>query len=193
MAHQTTIAELQHLVATHSDQRAYTELFNRFAPALIKYCQGWVADNQVAEEIVSDVFIRIWQRRETLDQIENLKLYLYISVRNFAINHLKSKKKQAAFVLDEPAENAEPSDNQTPYQILVFNQLQKEIQREIESLPPQCSLIFSLAKNEGLKVREIADLVQLSPKTIENQLAIAFRKLAARFLSAKPKVIKIRS
>jgi RNA polymerase sigma-70 factor (ECF subfamily) len=193
MAHQTTIAELQHLVATHSDQRAYTELFNQFAPALIRFCNSWVADEQVAEEIVSDVFIRIWQRRETLDQIENLKLYLYISVRNFAINYLKSKKKQAAFLLDEIAEKCEPTDAQTPYHILVFNQLKSEIQREIELLPPQCSLIFSLAKNEGLKVKEIADLVQLSPKTIENQLTIAFKRLAAKFLSVKPRVIKMRS
>lgn len=189
----STIAELQHSIATNADQRAYAQLYYRFAPSLIKFANQWVSDLQASEEIVSDVFMRIWERKDTLDQVQNLRMYLFISVRNFSINYLKSRK---AIVLtdfaDIPEADQKPELN-TPYQITYARQLDEQLHNALKNLPPRCRIIFSLAKEDGLKVKEIAELMQVSPKTVENQITIAFKKLAGFFLPLRQKVVKMRS
>ncbi|MCK9402779.1 MAG: RNA polymerase sigma-70 factor [Chitinophagaceae bacterium] len=171
------LPELQHAIATDDDQQAYAELFARFNPLLVLFTQSIVHQREVAEEIVSDVFIRIWQRRKTLDQVQHLKMYLYVSARNYAINKLRSKNHQLSIKVEELSVDL-PSFSDDPYEITVLAETQKEIHRAVNELPGRCKIIFKLVKEDGLRQKEVAELLQLSPKTIENQLAIALKKLA---------------
>lgn len=171
------LPELQHAIATDDDQQAYAELFARFNPLLVLFTQSIVHQREVAEEIVSDVFIRIWQRRKTLDQVQHLKMYLYVSARNYAINKLRSKNHQLSIKVQELSVDI-PSFSEDPHEKTVMAETQKEIHRAVNELPGRCKLIFKLVKEDGLRQKEVAELLQLSPKTIENQLAIALKKLA---------------
>jgi RNA polymerase sigma-70 factor (ECF subfamily) len=188
------IEELQHLIATQEDQLAYKELYNRLAPGMIAFATHYVHDLQAAEEIVSDVFIRVWVRRATLDHIGNLKVYVYVSVRNFSNNYLKSKKTQSEILpLSEIENTLATPDYLQPQQIVHTKMMRQRILVSINQLPPRCGEIFRMAKEEGLKIAEIAEILKISPKTVENQLTIGFKKMAAVLMEFTDKVIRLRS
>src|ERR1700753_4302532 len=86
------ITDLQTRLARNEDQLAYKELFTSFYNSLFHFAFSLVKSKQPAEEIVSDVFIRIWEKRKELEKIKNLRLYLYVATRNTALNFLEKKK-----------------------------------------------------------------------------------------------------
>jgi RNA polymerase sigma-70 factor (ECF subfamily) len=178
------ISELQHRIATADDQAAYTELFNRMAPLLLKFVKTIVRQNEASEEIVSDVFVRIWEKRKTLDHIQNFKLYLYVSARNQAVNYLRSKNHQYVMRVDalEPGLYLPAED---PLAVNDRAEMFKRLQQAISELPTRCRMIFKLVKEDGLKQKEVAELMHLNPKTVENQLSIALKKLSALLLTSK--------
>jgi RNA polymerase sigma-70 factor (ECF subfamily) len=135
-----------------------------------------VKSRESAEEIVSDVFIRIWEKRRDLEKIENLKVYLYVSVRNTALNYLSQQKRTITNPLDEF--HAEfTSIYFDPEQLLITADMLALIRKSIDQLPPKCKIIFKLVKEDGLKYREVAEILNLSVKTVENQVAIALQKI----------------
>jgi RNA polymerase sigma-70 factor (ECF subfamily) len=188
-----SITELQHLIATRGDELAYAELFHRFAIVLQKFAEAIIHDGGAAEELVSDVFIRVWERRETLDQISNLRMYLYISVRNFSINHLRAHKHPVTVSLDEIPLDLHDTLQTTPLDDTMERELVERLREAVLQLPLRCRVIFKLAKEDGLRHREIAELLQLSPKTVENQMTIALRKIGGSIRSYTDKVIRLRS
>ena len=85
------IQDLQQRIAQYDDQSAYKELFAQFYKSLQQFAVSFVRSPEVAEEIVSDVFIKVWKKRAGLNRIHNLKLYLFISTKNGALNYLRTQ------------------------------------------------------------------------------------------------------
>jgi RNA polymerase sigma-70 factor (ECF subfamily) len=136
----------------------------------------------------------VWLRRATLDHIGNLKVYVYVSVRNFSNNYLKSKKTQSEILpLSEIENTLATPDYLQPQQIVHTKMMRQRILVSINQLPPRCGEIFRMAKEEGLKIAEIAEILKISPKTVENQLTIGFKKMAAVLMEFTDKVIRLRS
>ncbi|HXO74456.1 MAG TPA: sigma-70 family RNA polymerase sigma factor, partial [Puia sp.] len=126
--------------------------------------------------VVSDVFIKVWEKRKELEKIDNLKVYLYVSTRNIAFNYLDKQKRNATFSIDDfQAEFT--SVYFDPEQMLITADMLALIQKAIDQLPSKCRLIFKLAKEDGLKYKEIAEILNISAKTVENQIAIALHKI----------------
>ncbi|TAD84510.1 MAG: RNA polymerase sigma-70 factor [Bacteroidetes bacterium] len=171
------LSELQHRIATADDQLAYTELFNRMAPYLLKFVGSMVQPKEAAEEIVLDVFMRIWEKRKTLDHVNNFKLYLYVSARNHAVNYLRSKNHQYVLRIDALEPDLYATTNAVE-EASEHADTMRQLQMAVNELPIRCRIIFKLVKEDGLKQREVAELMHLNPKTVENQLAIALKKLA---------------
>lgn len=161
-------------------------MLNQFATTIVH-------KPEIAEEIVSDVFIRVWNRRESLDQVDNIRMYLYVSVRNFCINHIRAQKPTVVFDLENIPENMVNISVPDPLQITIARQLNHRIIEAITHLPPKCRLIFKMAKEDGLKIKEIAELLQISPKTVENQLTIAVKKMGMSIKEITERVIRLRS
>ncbi len=134
--------------------------------------------NEAAEEIVSDVFIKLWQIRNRLTEIDNLKVYLYTITKNFSINYIHKNYKNSPLSIDdidiEPVVSAG-----NPEDMYISAELINKVKLEIRKLPPQYRLIFQLIKEDGLKYKEAAEVLNLSVLTVRNQLAIAVRKIAA--------------
>lgn len=170
------VTELQLLIAVSADQAAYRELFLRFQPRLKKFVYSLVHTQEVAEEIVSDVFVRIWVKRQTLDYIHNLKLYLYVAAKNLALNYLRREKKQETIDLNDLQVEL-VSANLMPDEWMITREMARKLEISIQNLPPKCKVIFKLIKEDGLKQREVAELLNLSVKTVENQLALAVKKI----------------
>jgi RNA polymerase sigma-70 factor (ECF subfamily) len=158
------------------DQQAYKELYTSLYAYLFGFARTIVPSKETAEEIVSDVFIRLWERRKELEKVENLKVYLYVATRNIAFNYLDKQKRTPTNSIDD-IEAEFTSIYFDPEQLLVTAEMLSLIQKAIDQLPPKCKMIFRLVKEDGLKYREVAEILNLSVKTIENQLAIALEKI----------------
>jgi RNA polymerase sigma-70 factor (family 1) len=171
-----TIRDLQLRIARFDDQQAYKELFTSLYSYLFHFAKSLVKAKEPAEEIISDVFIKIWEKRKDLEKIENLKLYLYVSTRNIAYNYLDKQKRIATNPLDDIRAEF-TSVYFDPEQLLITADMLDRIQKAVEQLPPKCKMIFKLTKEDGLKYKEVAEILNISIKTVENQLAIAVQKI----------------
>lgn len=171
------VKDLQQKIGTDHGEQAYKELFLFCFPILVRFAFSYIQTREKAEEIASDVLIGLWYRRLVLDQILDLKLYLYKSTKNTALNYLKKQRRSTIYSLEDSKELWMKTTDATPEQILISAELQQRIQNAIRHLPPKCRLIYKLIKEDGLKYREVADLLQLSVKTIEAQMTIALKRL----------------
>jgi RNA polymerase sigma-70 factor (family 1) len=132
---------------------------------------------ELSEEIVSDVFINIWRRREHVLNINNLRLYLYVSVKNTSFNYLAQLTKTEVVYLEElDFEPLQPFSN--PEQLLITKEMNQRLYKAIQNLPPKCRMIFKLVKEDGLSYKEAAEFLNLSTGTIDNQLVLAVKKLS---------------
>src|SRR5690606_39149836 len=143
---------------------------------LMRFAYAVVKNRELAEEVVSDAFINLWKHRARLLEIESLDSYLYISVRNIAIRKVSQAKNRLTSNLDNLNIHL-VSPQMSPEQLLLNKETTKRIEAEIESLPNRCQTIYRLAKQDGLKYKEIAGILNLSVKTIDAQMAIAVRRI----------------
>ena len=172
------IRSLQERIALYEDMQAYHALYDLFFTNLHRFCFSFVKSAEAAEEIVSDVFIKLWQIRNKLPEIENLKVYLYQIAKNFCLNYITRHFKNPVASLDDMDIEAVISlDN--PEELCISADIIHTIQQTIRQLPPQCRLIFQMVKEDGMRYKEVADILQISVLTVRNQVAIATQKLAA--------------
>lgn len=171
------IKKLQLKIAENNDSHAFSQLFMAQFHNLQKFANSIIKNQELAEEIVSDVFIKIWQNRANLVKIDNFKLYLYISTKNTALNYLSRHFRKKTLSLDEISLNI-PGVSINPENLMITNEAVKKIDFAIHNLPLRCRLIFKLAKEDGLKYNDIAKLLNISVNTIDNQMAIALKKIS---------------
>ena len=166
----------QERIALYEDMKAYGQLYDRMFNGLHRFCFAYVKSGEVAEEIVSDVFIKLWQIRNRLHDIANLKVYLYTIARNLALNYINRDYKSPSIHLDDIDPDTMISAG-TPEELCISADTLEAIRDVIRQLPPQCRIIFQLVKEEGLKYKEVADVLHISPLTARNQTAIAMKKI----------------
>lgn len=163
-------------ITYHDDTAAYKELFLLYHKRLLNFSMTITHSNESAEEVVSDVFMKIWTNRKTLSTIENFHLYIYVVTKNISISRLLKERKRQAFSLDEikiDVKNIYPD----PEQLMITAEMQKRIGAAIQALPSKCQIIFKLIREDGFKYKEVAELLNLSLKTVENQMTIALKKI----------------
>ncbi len=170
------IEYLQDRIAKFEDQQAYKELFTELYGYLYHFAWSFVKSKELAEEIVSDVFIKVWEKRKMLPTIENLKVYLYVATRNISLNYLDKQKRTSFSNIDEFT-GILKSNYSDPEQLLITSDMMLLIRTAILQLPPRCRLIFKLVKEDRMRYKEVAEVLHISVKTVENQMAIAIRKI----------------
>lgn len=154
---------------------AFKELYLLMYAPLMRFATIYTYSEPMAEDVLSDVFMKLWERRTLLHEVQNLRVYLYTAIKNTALNH---RNRQAAFTDAEEEElGLAPTSAPDPENMFISAETIKRIQQIINQLPPRCKLIFQLAKEEGMRYKEIADILGISIKTIDNQLAIALNRI----------------
>lgn len=171
-----TINGLLEKIILYDDELAYTSLYTHCYPSLTRFAYSFIKSRELAEEVASDVLLKIWRLRKKLTDLSDFRLYLYVSTRNTALNVLKKQQRVHHYSIEEAGVWMK-ADDCTPEQLLITAEFFKRIQSAILQLPPQCRLIYKLIKEDGLKYREAAELLQLSIKTIEAQMGIAMKRL----------------
>lgn len=152
---------------------AFEMLFKTYYKPLCRYANTYLKDPDGAEEIVQGAFIGLWEKRKAITIETSLKSYLYRAVRNSCLNELKHEQvKQRHLASESLKEEAksEPADH-----LAIHVELEEKIRAAIQTLPEQCRLIFTMSRFEELKYQEIADQLNLSVKTVENQMGKALK------------------
>ena len=162
------------------DAAAFEALFRAYYDELYGFAWRYISVSEVAEDLVQGVFVRIWQRRRSWDP-RAVKSYLYGAVRNEALRYLKHEVVVRRW--EEEAHVEEPSPVRTPEQEFGHKELAEAVEGVIEQLPERRRLIFVLHRQHGLSYREIAELLDISPSTVETQISRALDALR-RLLSA---------
>jgi len=164
----------QYLKLKEGDEGAFNTLFRKYYSAMCHFANQFLHDRELAEEVVQDMFVKIWEKRAVLNIETSVKQYLFRSVRNHCLNqiqHEKIKKQYANKVL----ESAHQEINAEQYYLEV--DLICRIEKSIESLPPKRKEIFRLSREQGFKYKEIADELGISVKTVEAQMGLALKYL----------------
>lgn len=164
------------LQISHGSQAAFAGLFRLFYPRLHSFCLQYVHVKEVAEEITNDVFVKLWNRRANMGQIDNLSTYLFVAVKNGALNYLKQYSHIHVAIEDQEGSTGLINRN-NPEQELEWKEISFELTQAIEQLPDQCRTVFKLIKEEGFRYKEVAEILGISPRTVETQLFRALKKL----------------
>ncbi|MGQ0767088.1 MAG: RNA polymerase sigma-70 factor [Gemmatimonadota bacterium] len=158
------------------DESAFDALFRTWYPALVRLAERMLRDPEAAEEIVQDVLLEFWRRRETLDVHTSVQAYLFQSTRNRSLNRLRHNR----------VERRDEFDTDTlPSRVLsdtaaVEHEMEIALRDAIASLPPRCRQVFELNRIQGLKYAEVADVLGVSIKAVEAQMGRALRTLRER-------------
>lgn len=172
------ISELQRQIALCDDMAAYRKLYDMLHKELYLFSYSIIKSREATEEIVSDVFIKLWRIRNELLSIDNLTVFLYTIAKNLSINHITRNYKHPKVSLDAiEVKNISTFDNAED--LMITSELKRRIAEAVEELPSKCKLIFQLSREHGLKHKEVAAVLNISELTVRNQLVIAAKKIAA--------------
>lgn len=160
------------------DELAFETLFRSYHTALWQFARGFLKDNDEASDVVQQVFVLIWEKRTELNISSSLKSYLYTAIKNQCLKRLEKAGRTVLFETDEEESNS-PAHNQ-PIEHAHAQDLQKDILKAIEALPDRCRLIFRLSRFGHMSYQEIADALDISVKTVENQMGKALLLLRTR-------------
>lgn len=160
------------VIAHFRDEAVFEQLFRQFHPALCRYAFGVLKDVAASEEVVQDVFLKIWEKRNELQVTVSVKAYLYRAVHNSCLNRIDKKKREVR--MDEvPLKVVHQAS--APVEDVQSRELEKAIAAAMQQLPEQCRKVFELSRFGDMKYKEIADALNISVKTVENQMGKALR------------------
>ncbi|WP_291867198.1 RNA polymerase sigma-70 factor [Maribacter sp.] len=156
------------------NENAYAYLIDTYNHKLCLYANSLMNDVSISEDIVQNVFIKVWERRDNLKTNLSIKSYLYKSVYNLSINEYKRNQSVTALekkYIEELDRIIEDKDDDALEKLIGL------VKEAIHELPPKCKEIFLLSKKEGLTNIEISEYLNISKNTIERQINIAFSKI----------------
>jgi RNA polymerase sigma-70 factor (ECF subfamily) len=158
------------------DEAVYETLFRTFAPGLCTFLTRYVGDRAVAEELVQDVFLSLWDHRASVHITGSVQGYLFAAARNRALNYIEHEKVVDRFRVSVLTRMT-AADASFQGEAECFAAL--EMQDALARLPPRCRLVFDLQRNHGMTYDEVASSLAISVKTVEVQMGRALKTLRA--------------
>lgn len=165
-------------------EAAFEQLFKTHFRGLHAYAITILKDEMMGEEIVQNVFYKFWEKREQLAIETSPKAYLYKAVYHDCLNYIKHKKVKSAHVMHVVRQSSDRVENASGK--VLQGELKEHIHEAMNELPEQCRTIFQMSRYEGMKYQEIADEMDLSVKTIENQMGKALKLLRIKLVEFLP-------
>ena len=178
MEYKKDISNLLKEIAESDCPDSFRLLYNHYYTKLFRQALYYLNNNpDYAQEVVADVFVALWQSRKILDTITNSDAYLFIALKHAAARYVEKKyrKKTELLIENLPDTNYNSSD-ETDFDI-VDVELQKKYKQALEKLPPRCAEVFRLVREERKKYSEVAEMLGISPKTVDNQMNKAVKFL----------------
>lgn len=159
----------------NGDKHAFESVFKTYYKILCSYANQIIFDADNSEEIVQEMFFQLWQKRDFFLIETSLKSYLFRAVHNSCLNHIKHNKVKLAYSQNIIQNKSNNSDNE--YFMDESDELQTLLGNAIEKLPPERKKVFMMIRYEERKYKEVADILGISVKTVENQMGKAMQFL----------------
>ena len=173
MSNDQDIALQQRL--SRGDETAFQETFELYFRVLVLFATKFSLEKEIAEDLVQDVFVKLYEQKDRLQFHSSLKAFLYQSVRNKCIDLIRSTKTRERHHVEIKA-GAE-IEGLNSEELMMQSELEEKIYLSISQLPDQCQLIFKMNRFEGKKNQEIADELNISKRTVETQISKALKIL----------------
>lgn len=193
MSERDEIANLVRKISNSDCERSFRIFFDQFYAHLFEMALYYNKNQALAEEVISDVFLKVWNQRKQLKDINNIEAYLFVAVKRQSLNCLRNTKILPLFIHD--LEHQTFVESRTPENILFGDDMLKTICQSVENLPERCRMVYKLVKEEGLKYKEVAQLLELSEKTVEMHVGHALKKIRQdlELLQKEPPVFPLKS
>jgi len=169
------IADCWKRVTLHSDADAYKQLFYLLNGKFLKFCGQYISDKETSEEIVSDIFVDLWQNRSRLAHVERPEVYMLVSIKNKALRQWKKNSSMQLVPINEDLDVF--ADVYRPDEELEKKELISQLDKAVAGLPLQCRMAFKLVKEDGMKCAEVAEVLNISVRTVHAQIYRAMKKL----------------
>lgn len=174
-SHDDAIELWKQLIATGNEQ-AFGKMFGFFSQRLTSFAFSITKNKEASIEILDEVFINVWKHKEQLPQITNITAYLYKATKNTAFNFLSQQNRDNKTLSFDFIE-IELKEEMSPDQILISSEIQAKIKLAVDNLPPKCKVVFKLVREDGLRYKEVAEILGISEKTVDAQLVIAVKRI----------------
>lgn len=181
----TGVIDIKTLLKMVADDNrlAFNMFYDLYYDQIFRFSYYFLKDTEACREVVAETFFSIWQSRLKLKDIENIETYLFVTVRNEATRYLSRSSKSRFVSLEDTTLQLTARENESPEDKLLMEEMERILNRVIDELPEKCRLIFLLARQEGLKPKEIAERLSINESTVRVQMKIAIDKIVA---SLKP-------
>ncbi|MFY9152956.1 MAG: RNA polymerase sigma-70 factor [Prolixibacteraceae bacterium] len=160
-----------------NDEQAFELLFRRYYVRLVGFANKFISNTPESEEIVQEVFLNIWKKKDQLQLNSEIRPYLFKSVQNLCFNFIEHQKVVDNYYSVIELVYKNQAEDFNTYESVLLGEFQAKAESAIESLPEQCRRIFRMSRQEGLKYTEIAEQLGISVKTVETQMSRALSKL----------------
>jgi RNA polymerase sigma-70 factor (family 1) len=168
---------LQKSVAFDRDVHSYKQIFFAFYKHLLRFANSICKNPEASEEVTADVLVRVWTMKEELAKVENLKIYLFVAIKNASLNYLSRNKKYTSWDINYVDIELD-SNLYNPEDTAITRELRRDIIAAVKMLPPKCQMVYKLIREDGLTYKEVSGIMGISENTVDRHLMIALRKLA---------------
>lgn len=164
-------------ICVEDDLKSFEVLYRSLAARLLKFSVYYVSQKEVAEEIVSEIFVKCWENRKDNLHVLNPETYLFVAVKNQSLKHIRKYSNVHLVEIEEQPQSFQFRDSTDPSKELERKELHLKLDQAIDTLPAQAKMVFKLIKEDGMKYKEVAEILDISPRTVQTQLFRAIAKL----------------
>lgn len=179
----TEIKYLLNDIALNNNRASFKRVYLFYYSKLFWFAKSFVKTDEAAEEIIDDVFLNLWMQRARLADIGNFNNYCYMSVKNKSLTHVSKAKLNQVNIDDVEVEIVDSAA--TGEDKMICSDTAALINNSLSKLSDQCKLVFKLVKEDGLKYREVAELLSLSIKTVEYHMGNALRQISVGIVNSQ--------
>ena len=159
------------------DEDSYKQLFYHYYPILLSFCTTILNNKEDAEEVVSEVLLKVWTMGKDLDEIENLTVYLFAAARNKSYDLLRKQQRKASVIAISDQLQEYIADKNSPESLYTSGELEEYINKTIRALPTQAQLVYRLVKEQGLAYKQVTEILGISINTAETHMRLALKKI----------------
>jgi len=173
------------------DISSITELYDRYWKILLAKAFDRLKSREDAEEIVQELFIKLWRRRQKIQLLFSFRTYIFAALRYEILDYIAKQQYRKNEISLDSSDLTEYWISDDDFHSIEIKELQQKIDLTIDTLPEKCKIIFNLSRKDGLTANQIADKLSLSPRTVETQIGKAIKILKTHFKGIKPYIFLI--
>lgn len=171
--------DIQKLLAlvSHDNRGSFEQFYNLYYNQVFRFAYYFLKDKEACREVVSDVFFSVWQSRKKIADVRNIETYLYVVVRNKAKLYSEMNSQSMSLSLSELPLTFESSPDSSPEDLVHSKEIESVLSKAINDLPERCRLIFLMIREEGLKPKQVAEVLSIKESTVRVQMKTAIAKI----------------